>query len=149
VWSYCWIQIFDILVPFLHIILLIIIVKLEILIVFILFCRKIIKFRKNEKNAWKLWNWTGAYVIPRSVSSDGRVNTDLVYTGSGKIRVGCILGSGKIRAGKFRFYRFRINPTGLERPFLGCFFFVKIKNSAYLLLKIIRIQWKSIRIVIC
>ena len=71
----------------------------------------------------------------------GGLNTDRVYTGSDKIRVGCISGSGEIRAGVFRFYGFRINPTSLERLFLS--FFVKIKNSAYLLLKIISYSMKK------
>ena len=31
----------------------------------------------------------------------GGLNTSRVYTGSGKIQVGCISGSGKIRAGVF------------------------------------------------
>ena len=69
----------------------------------------------------------------------GGLNTGRVYTGSGKIWVRCISGSGKIQAGVFRFYGFRINTTDLERLFLVISFFVKIKNSAYLLLNIIRI----------
>ena len=58
----------------------------------------------------------------------GGLNTGRVYTGSGIIRVGYILGSGKIRAGVFRFYGFRINPTGLERLFQSYFFFHQNKK---------------------
>ena len=58
----------------------------------------------------------------------GGLNTGRVYTGSSKIRIGCISGSGKIRAGVFRFYGFRINPTGLERLFLSYFFFHQNKK---------------------
>jgi len=79
-------------------------------------------------------------VIIRPVSSGERVKYGLGIYGSGKIRVGCISGSGKLRAGVFQFYGFRIYPTGLECLFLSYFFFIKIKNSAYLLLKIICIQ---------
>ena len=47
----------------------------------------------------------------------GGLNTDRVYLGLGKIQIGCISSSGKIRAGVFRFYGFQINPTGLGRLF--------------------------------
>ena len=67
------------------------------------------------------------FLLDLSVRVDG-LNTGRVYTGSGKIRVGYISGSGKIRAGVFRFYGFRINPTDLERPFLGYFFFCQNKK---------------------
>ena len=53
----------------------------------------------------------------------GAKNTSRVYWGSGKIRIKCISSSGKMRAGVFRFYGFRINPTGLERLFCELFFF--------------------------
>jgi len=63
-----------------------------------------------------------------------RLNTSRVYTGLGKIRIGCISDLGKIRAGVFRFYGFRINPTGLERLFPGLFLFLskKIEHIYYL-----------------
>ena len=64
----------------------------------------------------------------------GVLNTGRVYTGSGKIWVGCISDSGKIRVG-------RISILRVQRTFFWLFlFFVKIKNSAYLLLKVIRVQ---------
>ena len=53
----------------------------------------------------------------------GGLNMDQVYSNSGKIRVKCISGSGKIRVGVFQFYGFRINPTGLEHLFCELFFF--------------------------
>ena len=67
------------------------------------------------------------------------LNTGQVYTGSGKIWVECISGSDKIRvgcirirkkhgSGIFRFYGFRINPTGLVRLFLGYFVFCRNKK---------------------
>ena len=49
----------------------------------------------------------------RPVNSDGRVKYKL-----GVFRVRVEYGSGV-----FRFYGFRINPTGLERLFLGYFIF--------------------------
>ena len=57
----------------------------------------------------------------------------------------------KYGLGVYQFHEFWINLTALEHLFLGYFFFYqnKKKNSIYLLLKIIRIQRKSIRIVIC
>ena len=77
-------------------------------------------------------------VVDLSIRAGGS-NTGRVYSGSGKIRVGCISSSGKLRAGILRFYGFRINPTGLKRLFNELFFFVKTKNSSYLLLKIVSI----------
>jgi len=65
--------------------------------------------------------------IDLSVWTDG-LNTDRVYSGSGKIWVRCILGSGKIRAGVFQLYKFRINPTGLEGLSLCYFFFLQINK---------------------
>ena len=44
----------------------------------------------------------------------GGLNTGQMYSGSGKIRVGCISDSGKIQVGVFRFYEFRINPTAVS-----------------------------------
>ena len=58
----------------------------------------------------------------------GESNTGRVYSGSGKIRVGCISGSGKIWAGVFWFYGFRINPSDLERLFYELFFLCKNKK---------------------
>ena len=73
--------------------------------------------------------------IYRHVSTGGRVK--YLYSSLDKISVGCISGSGKIRAGVFRFYGFRIKSTGLEQLFYELFFFFKIKHSEYLLLKIV------------
>ena len=71
----------------------------------------------------------------------GGLNTSRVYTDSGKIRVRCISSSGKIRAGVFRFLRVSDQPNGFRALFPELFLFSsKIKNSAYLLLKIIHIQ---------
>ena len=68
-----------------------------------------------RSEAFLLW-------LDLSISTDGS-NTGRVYSGSSKIRVGCILGSGKMRAGVFRFYEFRINPTSLKRLFSEFFLF--------------------------
>ena len=54
--------------------------------------------------------------IYRHVSTGGRVK--YLYSSLDKISVGCISGSGKIRAGVFRFYGFWVDPTDL-----GCIFF--------------------------
>ena len=58
----------------------------------------------------------------------GGLNIGRVYSGSGKIRVECISGSGNTRADVFRFYGFWINTTGLERLFSGLFFFCQNQN---------------------
>ena len=71
-------------------------------------------------------------VTPKPVSSGGRVKYESVYTGSDKILVGYISGLGKIRAGVFRFYGYRINPTGLEHIFLGYFFFCQNKKIQHI-----------------
>ena len=69
-------------------------------------------------------------LLSRPVSSGGRI----------KYRSGVFRISVEYRSGVFRFYRFRINPTGLEQFSRLFLFLSKIKNSAYLLLKIICIQ---------
>jgi len=65
----------------------------------------------------------------------GGLNTGRVYTGSDKIRVGCISGLGKIWIGCILALQvsdqsngFKINPTGLERLFQGYFFFYQNKK---------------------
>ena len=77
--------------------------------------------RNKKKEKTKTLNYLECPVLPvlpldLSIRADGS-NTGRVYSGSGKIRVGCISGSGKIREGIFQFYGFQINPTGLKRLF--------------------------------
>jgi len=55
-----------------------------------------------------------------------------VYTDSGKIRVRYISGSGKVRVWCISVLPVSNQPNGLRAPFLGLFFFVKIKNSGIL-----------------
>jgi len=79
-------------------------------------------------------------VLDLSVQASGQ-NMGQVYTDSGKIRGRYISGSVKIRVGCISVLLVSDQPNGFRTPFRGLFlFFVKIKNSAYLLLKIIRIQ---------
>jgi len=80
----------------------------------------------------------------------GGLKTGRVYTGSVKYRSGVFRIQIKYRSDVFQFLGFWINSTGLDRLFLGYFFFCQNKkNSPDLELKIIHIQWKSIQIVIC
>jgi len=65
----------------------------------------------------------------------GGLNTGSLYSDSGKIQIGCILSSGKIRTGVFQFYGFWVNQMCLEHLLVSYFSFVKIKILAYLLLK--------------
>jgi len=60
--------------------------------------------------------------VDLSIQASG-LTTSRVYSNSGKIRVGWVLGSGEIQAGVFRFYGFLVYPTGLEFPFRELFFF--------------------------
>ena len=65
-------------------------------------------------------------------------NTGRLYSNLDKILIGCILSLGKIRAGVFQFYRFQVNPVGLERLFSELFLFLqKNKILASLLLNFV------------
>jgi len=57
-----------------------------------------------------------------SVQAD-ELNTGRVYTGSGKIRVGYISRSDKIRVGCISVLRVSDQSNGFREPFLGYFFF--------------------------
>jgi len=81
-------------------------------------------------------------LIDLSIQTGG-ANTDRVHSGSYKIWIGCISGSGKIKAGVFQFYRFRINPTDLKRFFSELFLFfikIKIRHIYYLKLSVFNEQ---------
>jgi len=77
----------------------------------------------------------------RPVNRAGGLNKVQAYSSSGEIHVGCILDWGKTWGGCISILRVSDQPNGLRALFSGLFIlFVKIKNSEYLLIKIIRIQ---------
>jgi len=77
-------------------------------------------------NWGKFWKFV-AMQIDLSVRAGG-LNMGWVYTSSDKIQVGVFWVQVKYGSGVFRFYRFWINPTGLERLFFGYLFFCQNKK---------------------
>jgi len=72
------------------------------------------------------------YILALSVRGFG-LNTGRVYTGSGKIRVGCISGLGKIQVECISILRVLDQPNGLKAPFLWLFLFLsKLKKTQHI-----------------
>ena len=86
-----------------------------------------------------MYKLTSLIKLDPSVRADG-LNTDRLYSDSGKIWIGCISGSGKIRIECISILWISYQPNGFRAPFLMLFFFVKIKNLTFLLLKMTCIQ---------
>ena len=62
--------------------------------------------------------------LDMSVWTDG-LNTSRVYSRSGKIQVGCILGLGKIQVGCISILRISDQPNGFRAFFSGLFILSK------------------------